>query len=540
MESLPSEVTDISLDKLPTSNTKTANNAAGVAILKPEYILSSAELRTVKLEDREESNTDEPSTKKAKTECTSSGRKRQRGQNKARGVPWQGDPSASLCLAMADVLEDKPWPEQCGRENCKFKHDVAAFLALKEPDLGPECPLFSAYGHCAWGACCRFGSTHITDDGHNKVNRSKFQADRAPTSINMLDRDVQQKLRKFRYDFSIAESVLAEKRKEKETHAVDEKGVEVSEEKLSIEKEIGPVSDGIKLRSAEKKTLCGSNPMSMARCAQLVQENCSVDFVDINMGCPIDLVYQQGGGSGLMRRRPTLELMVRTMSQILEFPLTVKMRTGISSQKNTAHTLMPSLHEWNVSMVTLHGRSREQRYTRTADWNYIDECARLAGPVPLFGNGDILSFEDYNLRRANTSVAGVMIGRGALIKPWIFTEIKEQRHWDISSQERLDLLRTFVNNGLEHWGSDTKGVETTRRFLLEWLSFLHRYIPVGLLEHPPQNINERPPAYKGRDELETLMASANCADWVTISEMLLGKVPTGFKFVPKHKANAWQ
>ena len=74
------------------------------------------------------------------------------------------------------------------------------------------------------------------------------------------------------------------------------------------------------------------------------------------------------------------------------------------------------------------------------------------------------------------------------------------------------------NNNTTHTHTHTQGVENTRKFLLEWLSFLYRYIPVGLLERVPQRINERPPHYHGRDDLETLMASHYCNDWVKIRQ----------------------
>lgn len=283
----------------------------------------------------------------------------------------------------------------------------------------------------------------------------------------------------------------------------------------------------------------GCFPDTMTRCAELINNNTDVDFVDINSGCPIDLVYKKGGGCGLMTRTRKFEQIIKGMNYVLDVPLTVKIRTGVQEKSNIAHKLIPEMKKWGVSMVTLHGRSREQRYTKLADWEYIKTCSKLASPVPLFGNGDILSYEDA-MKARETGVSGIMIARGALIKPWIFTEIKESRHWDISSNERLDILRDFTNFGLEHWGSDTRGVEKTRSFMLEWLSFMCRYIPVGVLERVPQKINERPPYYMGRNYLESLMASQNVGDWVRISEMLLGPVPKNFNFLPKHKANAYK
>ena len=100
------------------------------------------------------------------------------------------------------------------------------------------------------------------------------------------------------------------------------------------------------------------------------------------------------------------------------------------------------------------------------------------------------------------------------------------------------MLKDFVRFGLMHWGSDQQGVDNTRRFLLEWLSFLHRYVPIGILEGGcPPHLNMRPPAHMcGRSDLETLFLSTHSHDWVKISEMLLGPVPEGFRFEPKHKA----
>lgn len=153
-----------------------------------------------------------------------------------------------------------------------------------------------------------------------------------------------------------------------------------------------------------------------------------------------------------------------------------------------------------IVYLQIHGRSRLQRYSRLANWKYIEEAARnqsLELPrIPVIGNGDVFSYTDYEAKIANDTVnSTAMLARGALIKPWLPTEIKERRHWDISASERLDILKDFVKFGLEHWGSDQQGVNNTRRFLLEWISFLHRYIPVGLLEVIPQQLNHRPPSY---------------------------------------------
>ena len=284
------------------------------------------------------------------------------------------------------------------------------------------------------------------------------------------------------------------------------------------------------------------------RCAELLEKHASVDFVDVNNGCPIDLVCDKGAGSALMTRPKKIREYVEGLTSQLSCPITLKMRVGWTNEKPVAHTIIRSVEEMRTGRVAafmVHGRSRLQRYSARTNWDYIhavaagSAAAEVPPPqIPVIGNGDIYSSAEWEAHKAMGSLSTCcMLARGALIKPWLPTEIKERRDWDISASERLDVLKEFTKFGLEHWGSDQKGVNNVRRFLLEWLSFLHRYVPVGVLEQG-MLLTDKVPHFCGRNGLETLMASRDSNDWVKISEMLLGPVPEGFKFLPKHKANA--
>ncbi|KAH9823754.1 tRNA-dihydrouridine(47) synthase [NAD(P)(+)]-like [Teratosphaeria destructans] len=303
--------------------------------------------------------------------------------------------------------------------------------------------------------------------------------------------------------------------------------------------------------------------------------------IDLNSGCPIDLVCRQGGGSALLDSPAKLEKTLRGMNAVSgEIPITVKIRMGTKTGQPTAEKLVQRLviggqetQDFNedpsgVAAITLHGRSKQQRYTKNADWSYIAECATIvrnlksaragvtdtvrepdardlpAGSgdgLPYFcGNGDVLCHVDYTDHIAHAGVDSCMIARGALIKPWIFEEIATNQYLDKSASERLAYISDFVRHGLEYWGSDEIGVGTTRRFLLEWLSFSCRYVPIGLLEYLPPKFGDRPPAFRGRSDLETLLSSSNYKDWIKISEMFLGKAADGFKFEPKHRSNSYE
>lgn len=101
-----------------------------------------------------------------------------------------------------------------------------------------------------------------------------------------------------------------------------------------------------------------------------------------------------------------MESSIRAITQLLRIPFTVKMRKGVYTDQPFAHKLVAQCRDWGVSMVTVHGRSREQRYTRLADWDYVRSCVEAADPMPIYGNGDIMNFEDYEKDVEKSGVAG--------------------------------------------------------------------------------------------------------------------------------------
>ncbi|KAJ1931989.1 tRNA-dihydrouridine(47) synthase [NAD(P)(+)]-like protein, partial [Linderina pennispora] len=129
--------------------------------------------------------------------------------------------------------------------------------------------------------------------------------------------------------------------------------------------------------------LAGNRSDILGRAAEIVSRECETDFIDLNMGCPIDMAYNNGGGSALMGHPKKISRIVRTMHYVTDCDVTVKFRTGINKNDNVAHTLIPQFEEWGAALGTLHGRSRQQRYTKLADWEYIAQCKKTTNRMPL-------------------------------------------------------------------------------------------------------------------------------------------------------------
>ncbi|KAL8453638.1 hypothetical protein Emed_000773 [Eimeria media] len=196
-------------------------------------------------------------------------------------------------------------------------------------------------------------------------------------------------------------------------------------------------------------------------CGKLLRDlNISCDFVDLNIACPLDQLHRRfKAGSCMLEKPAVVESVVKSLMEACpSIPVTLKVRTAHYGKQHQLHVHMERLSRSGVSAIFAHGRTAQQRYSKSADWDYLTRCRELMPEdVMLIGCGDILSSAEFQYRKQNAGMDALMIGRGALIKPWIFTEIKEQRLWDISASERLSLVKDWVDISSMFLGPPPKG-----------------------------------------------------------------------------------
>ncbi len=166
--------------------------------------------------------------------------------------------------------------------------------------------------------------------------------------------------------------------------------------------------------------LLGADADLLARAAERAQA-LGADIVDLNMGCPMPKITAKGKGAALMRDVTRTALVLRAMRKALSVPLTVKIRGGWDDAHLNAVEVAQMAEAEGVDAITVHPRTRSQRHTGRAPWSIIRDVV-AAVDVPVTGNGDVRSMAEARRMTAETGCRSVMIGRGALGRPWIFDE----------------------------------------------------------------------------------------------------------------------
>ena len=165
--------------------------------------------------------------------------------------------------------------------------------------------------------------------------------------------------------------------------------------------------------------LFGNDPHIMSEMAKRIEDR-PFDIFDINMGCPVPKIVNNGEGSALMKDPLLIGKIVEAMANAVKKPVTIKIRAGFDENNLNAPDIAYIAQESGAACVAIHGRTREQYYSGKANWDIIRQAKEKVS-IPVIGNGGIGSIEDVIAIREQTGCDGVMIGRGARGNPWIFS-----------------------------------------------------------------------------------------------------------------------
>ena len=267
--------------------------------------------------------------------------------------------------------------------------------------------------------------------------------------------------------------------------------------------------------------LAGTNPEEMGWAAALVESR-GADLIDVNLGCPIDHFTRKGLGDALARQPKRIGRIVDAMKKAVAVPVTVKIRLGWNDEMRNYLDQTRAAVDAGADAVFVHGRTRNTRYRQKADWDAIGEVVATL-PVPVVGNGDLLFPHDIDEARRRSGCAGVMVARGALIKPWIFREAVDG-YRDLSADDRLAIYRRYADLALAHWGEDDHGRQRARAFIRWHVGFWYRYVPRRPDGTWP-GMQERESLPFARTPLEALLARTDEAAHDCLADALVSRAP---------------
>jgi len=224
----------------------------------------------------------------------------------------------------------------------------------------------------------------------------------------------------------------------------------------------------------------GHNIDSMVRAAQVAEES-NPDFIDINFGCPMKKIIRHGAGAAMLQDLPKMQQMAAEIVKAVNLPVTAKTRLGWTESDTPIMEAAERLQDAGIVALAIHGRTRDQLYTGKADWTLIGEVKNNRKiQIPIIGNGDITSAQKAKYLLDKTGVDALMIGRGAIGRPWLFREVKHYLETGEllptpNVSEVVQILKEQIRLNLEWKENELTGILMLRRHFAKYFPGLPNF-----------------------------------------------------------------